>query len=86
MSAFTVERVLWEICCVPGRVQEFQAEPSAMLGQYPLSEKETALIRDFRVRGLADLGINQMLLMMTWNMLNGPDRIPDYLQRMNSAA
>jgi hypothetical protein len=83
MSVHTVERVLWEICCLPDRTAGFRTDPAGHLESYPVTDDERGMIQRFDVRGLADHGVSQMLLMMTWNVTVGPDKIGDYLARMN---
>jgi hypothetical protein len=86
MSAYTVERVLWEICCLPGKADSFKRDSTAHLRAYGLSDAERDMIEGLGVRGLADHGVDQMLLMMTWNVLRGPETTPEYVRRMNQRA
>jgi len=84
MSTNMVERVLWEICSDPGRAAQFQTDSDAFLSAYRLEPEEKNRIADLKVRSLADQGVSQMLLMMTWNVLVGPDKVGEYLGHMNA--
>jgi hypothetical protein len=36
------------------------------------------------VRAMADQGVSQMLLFITWQALNGPQLMPEYMRRLNT--
>ncbi len=86
MSLYTVERTLWEICNVPGTAARFRENPEAVLEGRTLDARERQMIEALDVRALAEYDVNQMLVMMTWNILIGAEKIPEYLAQLNGAA
>jgi len=84
MSSYMVERVLWEICNMPEKAERFLIDAPAHLAQYSLTDNEAKMITDLDVRGLADIDVSQMLLMMTWNVMVGEEKIGEYLERMGA--
>lgn len=86
MSLYTVERTLWEICNVPGTADRFRDDPAAVLDGRSLDAGERQMIEALDVRALAAYDVNQMLVMMTWNILVGAEKIPEYLAQLNGAA
>jgi hypothetical protein len=86
MSVHTVEQVLWEICNVPERTVQMRADPGKLVAQRNLTDEERRMVRDLDVRGLAAYSVNQMLIMMTWNILVGAEKIPEYLAQLNGTA
>lgn len=87
MSIHTIERVLYTLHAVPGRAQAFLQDPDAYLAGFPLEDDERVLLRTQDVRAMADRGVSQMLLFVTWQAVNGgPPSIPEYMRRMNTPA
>lgn len=87
MSTNTIERVLYDLHAIPGDARSFLQDPDAYLAKYPLDAEERSLIRNQDVLGMADRGVSQMLMFVTWQAVNGgPSSIPEYMRRMNTPA
>jgi hypothetical protein len=82
MSVHTVEQVLWEICNIPERTAQMRANPDSVPAGKNLTAAEWGMIRDLDVCALAEYKVNQMLIMMTWNILVGAEKIPEYLCKL----
>jgi len=80
MSRNTLEKVLYDLSTSGANKKMFAAEPEKFLGRYQLSEAEKALVLDYRVRELADLGVNTMLTWGFWLQAGKSNR--DYLKIM----
>ncbi|KKC26026.1 hypothetical protein [Sphingomonas sp. SRS2] len=86
MSVHSVEQALWEICTQPANGAVLRGDPEAFFDGRPLDSYEKSMISELNVRGLAAYDVNQMLIMMTWNILVGPEKIGEYLARLNAPA
>ena len=84
MSTHVVERVLWEICNMPEKTATYIENPDAHLANYQLDEDERRMVKELDVKSLAERNVSQMLLMMTWNVLVGAEKVGEYLGRMNA--
>ena len=83
MSVHTIEQVLWEVCNIPERTAQMQTNPDSIVARKSMTAEEWRMIRDLDVRALAAYNVNQMLIMMTWNILIGADKIPEYVRKLN---
>jgi protocatechuate 4,5-dioxygenase alpha chain len=87
MSHFTTERALWEITSGPLQIQAYMADPDAFLARFPLSDAESAMIKEKDVQGLSAMGNSDMLIMLFWIAVSGGfSSLGDYLGRMNAPA
>ncbi|MAY34327.1 MAG: hypothetical protein MRY67_14925 [Rhodovulum sp.] len=80
MSRNTLEKVLYDLSTSGANKKKFAEDPDKFLSRYQLSEDERALIRDYKVRDLADLGVNTMLTWGFWLQAGKSNR--DYLKIM----
>ena len=80
MSRNTLEKVLYDLSTSGANKKKFAEDPDKFLSRYQLSDDERALIRDYRVRDLADLGVNTMLTWGFWLQAGKSNR--DYLKIM----
>lgn len=85
MSVHTVEQLLWEVCNIPERTAQMRTQPESIVRGSNMTAEEWRMVRELDVRALAGHHVNQMLIMMTWNILVGADKIPEYLGQLNSA-
>ena len=83
MSIYTLERVLWDLHAQPEVAGNFRRDAEAVLNAYPLTDDERAMMQSLDVRAMADRGVSQMLLFISWLALNGPAGGAEYMQRMN---
>lgn len=80
MSRHSLEKVLFDLSTSGANKKMFAAEPDKFLGRYQLSDEEKKLVREFRVRALADLGVNTMLTWGFWLQAGKSNR--DYMKIM----
>ncbi|MFT6424781.1 MAG: protocatechuate 4,5-dioxygenase alpha chain [Celeribacter sp.] len=80
MSRHSLEKVLFDLSTSGANKKMFAAEPDKFLGRYQLSDEEQNLVRAFRVRELADLGVNTMLTWGFWLQAGKSNR--DYMKIM----
>jgi len=80
MSRDALEKVLYDLSTSGANKKAFAEDCAKFLGRYQLSEEERVLVRDYRVRELADLGVNTMLTWGFW--LQAGKSNGDYLRRM----
>lgn len=66
MSRNSLEKVLYDLSTSGANKKAFAAEPEKFLSRYQLSEEERALITGYKVREIADLGVNTMLTWGFW--------------------
>lgn len=80
MSRNTLEKVLYDLSTSGANKKKFAEDADKFLSRYQLNEDERALIRDYKVRDLADLGVNTMLTWGFWLQAGKSNR--DYLKIM----
>ncbi|WP_372500640.1 hypothetical protein P7L66_02365 (plasmid) [Tistrella mobilis] len=80
MSRDVLEKLLYDLSTSRQNREAFAADAGKYLARYRLSAEEKALVRDYDVRALADLGVNTMLTWGFW--LQAGRRNPDYIRAM----
>ncbi len=80
MSRNTLEKVLYDLSTSGANKKKFAEDADKFLSRYQLTDDERALIRDYKVRDLADLGVNTMLTWGFWLQAGKSNR--DYLKIM----
>lgn len=80
MSRNTLEKVLYDLSTSGANKKKFAEDADKFLSRYQLNDEERALIRDYKVRDLADLGVNTMLTWGFWLQAGKSNR--DYLKIM----
>lgn len=80
MSRNTLEKVLYDLSTSGANKKAFAADPGKFLGRYQLDAAERDLVLNYRVRELADLGVNTMLTWGFWLQAGKSNR--DYLKTM----
>ncbi|WP_372070396.1 hypothetical protein P7L75_04450 (plasmid) [Tistrella mobilis] len=84
MSRDVLEKLLYDLSTSRQNREAFAADAEKYLARYRLSADEKALVRDYDVRALADLGVNTMLTWGFW--LQAGRRNPDYIRAMQGRA
>ncbi len=84
MTTTAIEMALWTLANDAAQAQAFLAAPDEFLRRYQLSDNEVRYIKDLDVRALADQGASTLLIMQAWNSVRGPDKVAEYLEKMNS--
>lgn len=80
MSRNSLEKVLYDLSTSGANKKLFASDPDKFLGRYQLDAEEKALVRDYRVRELADRGVNTMLTWGFWLQAGKPNS--DYMKIM----
>ena len=80
MSRNSLEKILYDLSTSGANKKMFASDPEKFLGRYQLDESEKDLIRNYRVRELADLGVNTMLTWGFWLQAGKSNR--DYMKIM----
>ncbi|GGE98506.1 hypothetical protein H1W37_18470 [Stappia taiwanensis] len=80
MSRNSLEKVLYDLSTSGANKKLFAADPDKFLGRYQLDVEEKTLVRDYRVRDLADRGVNTMLTWGFW--LQAGKSNSDYMKIM----
>jgi protocatechuate 4,5-dioxygenase alpha chain len=80
MSRNTLEKVLYDLSTSGANKKKFAENSEKYLSRYQLAEDERALILNYKVRELADLGVNTMLTWGFWLQAGKSNR--DYLKIM----
>lgn len=80
MSRDVLEKVLYDLSTSGANKKMFAADPDKFLGRYQLADGEKDLILNYKVRELADLGVNTMLTWGFW--LQAGKSNGDYMKTM----
>lgn len=80
MSRNVLEKVLYDLSTNSANKKLFAADASKFLGRYQLDDAEKALIVNYKVRELADLGVNTMLTWGFWLQAGKSNR--EYMKLM----
>jgi hypothetical protein len=83
MSTHALELVLWEITHYGDVAKAFREDSKRLLKSYQITQDECAALETLDVKSLAARGVSPLLIMQAWNTIQGPDKIGDYLARMN---
>ena len=83
MSNFAIEKLLWQAFTNPAEAAAFRADAEGYLGNFRIDDEEKALIREWDVAGLADRGVNPMLLLMGFNAVVPGADMMEYVGRIN---
>lgn len=73
MSRNVLERVLWHLSVERPAKTSFREDPEAYLSRFDLSAEERAMVLNFDVKGLQEIGVNAMLTMGFWQEMS-PNR------------
>lgn len=80
MSRHSLEKVLFDLSTSGANKKMFAGDPQKFLGRYQLDDAEKNLVLEYRVRELADLGVNTMLTWGFWLQSGRSNR--DYMKTM----
>lgn len=86
MSINAIEKSLWQASVKPADAQRLREDTESYLKTFRLDERERALVSSWDVRGLADLGVHAMVLMMAYAAVNGVEASQQYIVKINSPA
>ncbi len=80
MSRNSLEKVLYDLSTSSANKKLFAADPDKFLGRYQVTGPESEMVRGYRVREMADSGVNTMLTWGFWLQSGRSNR--EYLQAM----
>lgn len=83
MSIFAIEKLLWQAASNPVDAGKFRAEPAHYLAGFRIDEEERTQLMNWDVAGLADRGVNPMLLLMAFSIVTGSLDMMNYVSRIN---
>lgn len=86
MSLNALEKLLWKVSSSPEEARRLGEEFEACIAGYSLDESERARLQSWDVRALADLGVNPLLLMMSYAAVNGFEKTGEYIGKINTPA
>ncbi len=84
MSSSAMEKALWQAISNPAEGQRLREDPQSYLGDFRLDENERAMILSWDVKAMAGHGVSELLLMMAYSAINGMDKLPEYIGRINA--
>ena len=84
MSVYGIESALWQASMNPKRAQQFRDDADAYLKQFRIDDRERAMVASWDIRGVVELGVNPMVLMMANAAVNGPAASMTYIQQVNT--
>lgn len=80
MSRDSLEKVLFDLSTSGANKKMFAADAQKFLGRYQLDDGEKSMVLEYRVREMADLGVNTMLTWGFWLQAGKSNR--DYMKTM----
>ena len=84
MSIHAIEKALWQASTNPEDAGRLRQDADGYLRQFRLDEQERALMTEWDIRGLVDLGVHPMVVMMANAAVYGPDAAMAYVQKVNT--
>ena len=84
MSSCAMEKALWQAVTNPADNQRLRENAASYLSDFRLDADERALIMSWDVKAMAGRGVNELLLMMAFSAINGMDKLPEYLGKINA--
>ncbi len=80
MSRNSLEKVLYDLSTSGANKKMFAGDPTKFLSRYQLDDEEKAMVAGYKVREIADRGVNTMLTWGFW--LQSGKENHDYLKVM----
>lgn len=84
MSVYGIEDALWQASVSPKKAQHFREDADAYLREFRIDDRERALVSTWDIRGVVELGVNPMVLMMANAAVNGPAASAAYIEKVNT--
>jgi len=84
MSVYGIENALWQASVNPKYAQRFRQDADAYLQEFRIDARERALVSSWDIRGVVELGVNPMVLMMANAAVNGPAASASYVEKVNT--
>lgn len=84
MTVNAMEKALWQASMNPEDARSFREDPDAYLHGFRLDDRERSMMATWDIRGVVELGVNPMVLMMANAAVNGPAAAADYVAKVNT--
>lgn len=84
MSINGIEKALWQASMNPADAQRLREDARSYLKEFRVDEQECALLTSWDIRGMVDLGVHPMALMMAFAAVNGPAASAMYVEKVNT--
>ena len=83
MSTNSIEKALWAALSDPKEMDRFRADGRAYLDGFNIDAEERDLILDWDVEEIVARDVSPLLLLSVFSGVNGPARMPEYLEKIN---
>jgi len=84
MTINAMEKALWQASMNPEDARSLRDDPDAYLSGFRLDDRERSLMAAWDIRGVVELGVNPMVLMMANAAVNGPAASAEYVAKVNT--
>jgi hypothetical protein len=83
MSINAMEKALWQASTNPADAQRYRDDARAYLKGFKLDKDEHALLASWDVGEAISRGVNPLLLLNAFSVVNGMDKMIEYLMKVN---
>lgn len=80
-----IEKLLYDLGVRRDVKNAYKEDPDKLLNTYRLNEAEAALVKEFDVQKMVELGINSMAMMGYWLQVEPSRSLGKYLKKLNGA-
>jgi len=84
MSVYGLENALWQASVNPKHARRLREDAEAYLGGFRVDDHERELLAAWDIRGLVELGVNPMVVMMANAAVHGPAASMSYVEKVNT--
>jgi len=83
MSVNALEKAMWQIYLNPADAERYGADPQAYVKDFNLDEGEQEDLASLDVMALQGRGANVLLVMMVFQTIHTPQKLPEYFAIVN---
>jgi hypothetical protein len=83
MSINAIEKALWQASTNPADTQRFRDDAQGYLKGFKLEKDERSLMMSWDVGEAISRGVNPLLLLNAFSVVNGMDKMIEYLMKVN---
>jgi len=84
MSIYGIEDALWQASVNPKMARRLREDADSYLKEFRIDDRERLLVSSWDIRGVVELGVNPMVLMMANAAVNGPAASAAYIEKVNT--
>ena len=84
MSIYAIEKALWQASMNPAQAQRLREDAPSYLQGFRLDAQESSLLASWDIRGIVELGVHPMVVMMAFAAVNGPAASGTYVEKVNT--